>query len=115
MSRTRIALLVLLIVEGIGGIVFAALTAIIGESITPGFIPWQFALTPALFGLACLVVASIYWRGHPAGPLMAAALQALVIVGAVSGLISSAEPALWIALAMGLGGVLLLTIGGPRR
>lgn len=115
MSKARITLLVLLVVEGIGGVVSAVLTVIIGESITPGFIPWRSALTPALFGVACLAVALIYRQGHAAGRYLAAAIQVLVIFAASTGLTSSTEPGLWVALAMGVTGLVLTAVAAADQ
>jgi hypothetical protein len=110
MNWARSSLLTLLVIEGVGGIVFAALTVIIGESITPGFIPWSFAVTPGLFGIAALVVAVLVWRRHVTAIYLAVVIQALVGLGAIIGLTSSREPALWVALAMSLVGLWLAAV-----
>jgi hypothetical protein len=108
MQRSRLALFALLVIEGLGGLIFAALTVIIGESITPGFIPWGFALIPALFGVAVLGVAFLVWHRREVGLYLAAITQSIIGVAAVVGLFQSGSPELWIALAMSLIGIALV-------
>ena len=87
---------------------FSALTVTIGESITPGFIPWSFALAPAVFGVAVLAVAYLIWKDIGLGFYLAASAQILIGVAAVIGLFTSGSPELWVALAMGLVGLALV-------
>lgn len=112
-TAARPALVSLLVVEGIGAVVFGVLTVVIGESITPGFIPWRFAAAPFLFGLFALAVAGLLWKGHPSGIPLALVGQAMVTAGAIAGLISSGHPALVIALLFGIAGIILALVSRP--
>jgi hypothetical protein len=107
------AALAVLAVEAAGGIAFAVLTVVLGSHITPGFIPWASAAPPGLFGVFCLVAAVLLWLRRPVGRWLAAVAQLLVILGAVNGMLSGYHPSLWIALFLGLGGLVLVLLTPP--
>ena len=107
MKWARSAVLTILALEAVGGLVFGALTVIIGEQITPGYIPWSFAATPLLFGLASAFATYAYWRRMPMARLLAVILNVLVAIGAVMALLTGPHPSLWIAVALGVVGAAL--------
>jgi hypothetical protein len=107
MKWARPAELTILALEAAGGLVFGALTVIIGEQITPGYIPWSFAATPLLFGVAAAFATYAYWRRMSMARLLAVILNILVAIGAVVALLTGPHPSLWLALSLGLAGTAL--------
>lgn len=79
----RRALLAVMLLEGFAALVVAILTVVIGEAITPGYIPWAAAVGPAVFATVFLGTAFWWWRELPGGRALAIASQALVVVGSV--------------------------------
>lgn len=114
-SWVRPGVLTLLVVQGVGGLAVGILTVVIGESITPGFIPWAFAAGPLLFGAATLVVAFLYWRRHPTARLLAMVVQVVVAASAITALASDSPATLWIPLVMGVVGAVMVVIDSPRQ
>ena len=110
MKWARSAVLTILALEGVGGLVFGALTVIVGEQITPGYIPWSFAATPLLFGLAAAFAVYAYWSRMSMARLLALILSVLVAIGAVVALLTGPHPYLWFALALGLAGAALVIL-----
>jgi len=76
----RPGLLVVLLLEGLAALVGAVLTLVIGEAITPGYVPWMAAVGPAVFAMVFLGTAFWWWRRLPGGRGLVIASQ-LVVVG----------------------------------
>jgi peptidoglycan/LPS O-acetylase OafA/YrhL len=110
MRWARPAVLTILALEAMGGLVSGVLTVIIGEQITPGYIPWSFAATPLLFGLAAVFATYAYWRRMSMARLLALILNVIVAIGAVVTLLTAPHPSLWLALALGVGGAALVIL-----
>ncbi len=115
MTWTHVGVLALLMIEGVGGVVIGALTAIIGEAITPGYYPWSFSAGPLVFGLATLAIAVAYWRRLPAARYLAVVIQVLVAVWATFALAADSPPTLWLVLALGVTGTVLVALDAARE
>lgn len=102
-----VALAILLLIEGVGTLAFGFLTLVVSQQVVDSLIPWLATGAPLLFGLFCLVVAYPVWQGAGAGLAMAAIAQLLVLAGAITGLVTSAHPALWVPATLALVGITL--------
>jgi hypothetical protein len=101
----RPALLVVLLLEGIAAAVGAVLTLVIGEAITPGYVPWRAAIGPAAFAAVFLGTAIWWWRRLPGGRALAVASQALVVIGFAVVLATSTSWGTVGGLLLGLAGL----------
>ena len=109
--------LVVLLVEGVGAIAWAALLAVL----MAGFgdvdpITATTAAASALFGIAALVAAAGAWARRSWSWLVGAVVQAVLLLGVVvAGLSGAFHPALLAAVALGGLGAVALFHGATRR
>ena len=106
---TIFGLVVLLVVEGLGALFVTLLNVVTSRALGQGFLPWESALIPGTFGVFSLATAFGVMRAETWGAMLAAVVQVFVLAGGVIGLIYSGQAILWIAVALGLLGLLLVS------
>ena len=106
---TTLGLVVLLVVEGLGALFVTLLNVVTSRALGQDFLPWESALIPGAFGIMCLAAAFGVTREGSWGAVLAAVAQVFVLAGGVIGLIYSGQAVLWIAVGLGLLGLLLVS------
>ena len=101
-------LVTLLVLEGLAALLVTLLNLVTSDALGQDFLPWESYLIPGAFGALCLVAAFGVMRSKTWGRILAAIAQLLVLAGGVIGLLSSGQPGLWVAVGLGLLGLLLL-------
>ena len=101
-------LVTLLVLEGLAALLVTLLNLVTSNALGQDFLPWESFLIPGVFGALCLVAAFGVMRSKTWGRALAAIAQLLVLAGGMIGLLSSGQPGLWVAVGLGLVGLLLL-------
>ena len=108
------ALVILLVIEGLGGLLVTLLNVVTSRALGQDFLPWESSVIPAGFGVLCLAAAFGVMRSASWGTILAAISQLLVIAAGVVALLDRVRPEAWVVLAIGLLGLLLLSRTGRR-
>lgn len=109
-SRTASTVLVLLLVlEGLGALFVTLLNIVTSRALGQDFLPLESSLVPGAFGALSLAAAFGLLRARRWGAVVAAVAQILVLAGGVIGLVYSRDAVLWVAVGLGLLGLLLLS------
>lgn len=108
------ALVILLVIEGLGGLLVTLLNVVTSRALGQDFLPWESSVIPAGFGVLCLAAAFGVMRSASWGTILAAISQLLVLAVGVVALLDRVRPEAWVVLAIGLLGLLLLSRTGRR-
>ena len=108
------ALVVLLVLEGLGGLLVALLNIVTSRELGHDFLPWQSSVLPAGFGVLCLLAAFGLMRFGSWGTILAALSQLLVVGAGVYAILDRVRPLAWAVIVLGLLGLLLLSRTGRR-
>jgi uncharacterized membrane protein (UPF0136 family) len=98
----------LLVLEGLGAVLVTILNIVTSRALRQGFLPLESWLVPGAFGALCLFAAFGLSRARSWGRVLAAVAQVLVLAGGVIGLFDSRRAVLWVAVGLGILGLLLL-------
>jgi uncharacterized membrane protein (DUF2068 family) len=109
-----IALLFLLVLEGIGGLLVTILNVVTSRALGQDFLPWESSVIPAGFGVLCLLAAFGIMRLGSWGTILAALSQLLVLAAGVIAVLDRVRPEAWVVVAIGLLSLLLLSRTGRR-
>ena len=109
-----LALVILLVIEGLGGLLVTLLNVVTSRALGQDFLPWESSVIPAGFGVLCLAAAFGVMRSASWGTILAAISQLLVLAVGVVALLDRVRPEAWVVLAIGLLGLLLLSRTGRR-
>ena len=102
-------LVTLLVLEGLAALSVTLLNLVTSRELGQDFLPWESYLVPGIFGALCLVAAFGVMRSKAWAKALAAIVQLLVLALGVAGLVSSGHPVLWVAVGLGVLGLLLLS------
>lgn len=106
---TRFGLVVLLTIEGLGALFVTLLNVVTSRALGHDFLPWESSLIPGGFGVLCLAAAIGLMRARDWGAVLAAVAQVMVLAGGVIGLFYSGQAVLWVAVGLGILGLLLVS------
>jgi hypothetical protein len=106
---TKFALVVLLTLEGLGALFLTLLNVVTSRALGQEVLPWESSVIPGAFGFMCLAAALGVMRARSWGAVLAAVAQVFVLAGGVIGLIYSGQAVLWVAVGLGLLGLLLVS------
>ena len=109
-----VTLMVLLVVEGLGGLLVTLLNVVTSRALGQEFMPWESSVIPAAFGVLSLAAAVGVGRSATWGTILAAISQFLVLAAGVVALLNQTGPLAWVVVAIGLLGLLLLPRTGKR-
>ena len=109
---SSMALVILLVVEGLGGLLVSLLNVVTSRALGQDFLPWESSVIPAGFGVLCLVAAFGIMRTASWGTILAALSQLLVLAAGVVALLDRVRTEAWVVVAVGLLGLLLLSRTG---
>jgi hypothetical protein len=101
-------LVTVLVLEGLAALIVTLLNLVTSRELGQDFLPWESYLVPGIFGALCLVAAFGVMRSKAWAKALAAIVQLLVLALGVAGLVSSGHPVLWVAVGLGVLGLLLL-------
>lgn len=106
-----IALMVLLILEGLAALFVTLLNVVTSRALGQDFLPWESAFIPGGFGFGvlCLIAAVGLIGSGSWAKVLAAIAQLLVLAGGVIGLAYSERAVVWSAVGLGVLGLLLLS------
>jgi uncharacterized membrane protein (DUF2068 family) len=108
------ALVVLLVLEGLGGLLVALLNVVTSRELGHDFLPWQSSVIPAGFGVLCLLAAFGLMRLGSWGTILAALSQLLVLGAGIYAILDRVRPLAWAVIVLGILGLLLLSRTGRR-
>ncbi|MGH8928679.1 MAG: hypothetical protein ACRDWH_10035 [Acidimicrobiia bacterium] len=103
-----VVLMVLLVLEGLGALLVALLNIVTSRALGHDFLPWESTFIPGGFGILCLVAAAGLFGSGTWARILAAIAQLLVLAGGIVGLIYSGQLVLWVGVALGVIGLLLV-------
>ena len=106
------ALMILLVIEGLGGLLVTLLNVVTSRALGQDFLPWESSVIPAGFGVLCLAAAFGVLRAAPWGTILAAISQLLVLAAGIVALLDRVRSEAWVVIAIGLVGLLLLSRTG---
>lgn len=104
-----IALMVLLILEGLAALFVTLLNVVTSRALGQDFLPWDSAFIPGGFGVLCLIAAVGLIGSGSWAKVLAAIAQLLVLAGGVIGLAYGERAVVWSAVGLGVLGLLLLS------
>lgn len=108
------ALVILLVIEGLGGLLVTLLNVVTSRALGQDFLPWESSVIPAGFGVLCLAAAFGVMRSTSWGTILAAISQLLVLAAGIVALLDRVRLEAWVVVAIGLLGLLLLSRTGRR-
>ena len=106
------ALVILLVLEGLGGLLVALLNQVTSRALGQDFLPLESWLIPAGFGVLCLAAAFGVMRSTSWGTILAAISQLVVLAVGILALLDGVRLQAWVVVALGLLGLLLLSRSG---
>ena len=108
------ALVILLVIEGLGGLLVTLLNVVTSRALGQDFLPWESSVIPAGFGVLCLAAAFGVMRSASWGTILAALSQLLVLAAGVVALLDRVRLEAWVVVAIGVLGLVLLSRTGRR-